>query len=97
MDGFDAVAMISYLGIGIIGWIVVGMVAGWLSHLITRGVRDTRVTYTALGVVGAMIGGGMFGFLDEGSAGLWTSLAIAFVLGLAFAWIVAIASGDSAR
>jgi uncharacterized membrane protein YeaQ/YmgE (transglycosylase-associated protein family) len=97
MDGLEEVATISNLGIGIAGWIVVGVIAGWLGHIFTHGASDTRVVHAVLGVVGAMVGGGMFGLLETGTAGLWGSLVVAFVLGLAFAWIVAIGSEPPAR
>lgn len=43
---------------GILAWIIVGLVAGWLAKLIVPG-REPKgfLATTAIGVVGAMIGG----------------------------------------
>ena len=58
------------MGLGIIGWIVVGIVAGWLAEQI-MGRNHGLITNLIVGVVGALIGGflatNVFGFSAGGS------------------------------
>ncbi len=44
------------MGLGIIGWIVIGVVAGWLAEKV-MGRSHGLVTNLIVGVVGALIGG----------------------------------------
>ena len=67
---------------GIIAWIVLGGVAGWLASLVTR-TNDKMgcLTNILVGILGAFIGGFIFGYLGEGSViafNLW-GLFVAFV------------------
>jgi uncharacterized membrane protein YeaQ/YmgE (transglycosylase-associated protein family) len=97
MYGLRAFAQVAHFGIGIVGWIVAGLLAGWLVHRFAHGISETRVAATVFGLVGALIGGVMFGVLMMGTAGLWGSLAVAFASGLVFTWVVVAATERSAR
>ena len=44
------------MGLGIIGWIVIGIVAGWLAEKV-MGRNHGLITNLIVGVVGALIGG----------------------------------------
>ena len=44
------------MGLGIIGWIVIGIVAGWLAEKV-MGRSHGLVTNLIVGIVGALIGG----------------------------------------
>lgn len=44
------------MGLGIIGWIIIGIVAGWLAEKV-MGRNHGLVTNLIVGVVGALIGG----------------------------------------
>lgn len=44
------------MGLGIIGWIIIGIVAGWLAEKV-MGRSHGLVTNLVVGVVGALIGG----------------------------------------
>jgi len=51
------------------GWILLGLIAGWIAGVITR---------IAIGLVGAVVGGGLFSLLGLGGfVGFFGSLAIA--------------------
>ena len=64
---------------GILAWIVVGLVAGWLASMLTGGGYGL-VGNLLLGLVGAFIGGIVFTALGVGSsAGFLGSIAIATV------------------
>jgi uncharacterized membrane protein YeaQ/YmgE (transglycosylase-associated protein family) len=65
---------------GILGWIILGGLAGWIASALT-GSRDGCVMYIVIGIVGALVGGFAFSLL--GGAGvtgfnLW-SLFVAVV------------------
>ena len=57
---------------GIIAWLVLGLVAGWLASLIMKtNNQQGMATDIILGVIGAMVGGFIFGiFGGEGVTGL---------------------------
>jgi uncharacterized membrane protein YeaQ/YmgE (transglycosylase-associated protein family) len=64
---------------GVISWVVVGLLAGWLAGLLMRGSGYGIIADIALGLVGAFIGGLVFSIFVEGFAGFWGSVAIAVV------------------
>jgi len=45
--------------LGIISWIVIGLIAGWLAHRILGG-RDGILNNLAVGLIGAIVGGVLF-------------------------------------
>ncbi len=62
-------------------WIVIRLVAGWLASKVVKGHGSGLVSNLIIGVVGALLGGWIAGFLHLGVAvtGLnWTSLLVAF-------------------
>jgi uncharacterized membrane protein YeaQ/YmgE (transglycosylase-associated protein family) len=64
---------------GVIAWIIVGLIAGWLAGLFMRGSGYGIVLDIILGLVGAFVGGLIFSLFVEGAAGFWGSIGIAFV------------------
>ncbi len=48
---------------GIIAWLIVGLVAGWLAGLVMKGGGYGIVGDIVVGVLGALIGGFLAGFL----------------------------------
>ena len=65
---------------GIIAWLVVGLIAGWLAGQFMRGGGYGIVGDIVLGVIGALIGGFVFGLLLPGSsAGFIGSIVVAFI------------------
>ncbi len=67
------------MGLGIIGWIVIGIVAGWLAEKV-MGRSHGLVTNLIVGVIGALLGGFIAGNLlgiDVGGFNLVT-LLVAF-------------------
>jgi uncharacterized membrane protein YeaQ/YmgE (transglycosylase-associated protein family) len=49
--------------VGVIAWIVVGLLAGWLAHMIL-GDRGGIFHNLAVGLIGAIVGGFLFSKLD---------------------------------
>ena len=65
---------------GIIAWLLVGLVAGWLAGQFMRGGGFGIVGDIVMGIVGALIGGLLFSFLLPGSSvGLIGSIVVAFI------------------
>ena len=79
------------MGLGIIGWIIIGIVAGWLAEKV-MGRNHGLVTNLIVGVVGALLGGFIAGNLlglDVGGFNIVTLLVafggavlLLFLLGL---------------
>jgi uncharacterized membrane protein YeaQ/YmgE (transglycosylase-associated protein family) len=71
-----------YFGVetrGIIGWIIIGLLAGWIAGHITRGRGFGCVVDVILGLIGAVVGGWIFMKLGIPLWGFWGSLAGATV------------------
>jgi len=65
---------------GILAWLLVGLVAGWLAGQFMRGGGFGLIGDIIMGVVGAFIGGLLFSFLLPGSSvGLLGSIVVAFI------------------
>ncbi len=62
---------------GIVSWIFLGLVAGWLAGKIARGRGFGCITDIILGIVGSFIGGWVFTKLGIWGGGFWYSLAAA--------------------
>jgi uncharacterized membrane protein YeaQ/YmgE (transglycosylase-associated protein family) len=62
-----------------LGWILVGLLAGWLAGKVTRGSGFGLIANLLLGLVGAIVGGWIFGQLGIQAWGFLGSLAAATV------------------
>lgn len=79
---------------GLLGWVVLGAVAGWLASIVTK--RNSRMgclSNIVVGVLGAVIGGFLLNLITGGDFAItfsWLSLLVAvagavillFILGL---------------
>jgi uncharacterized membrane protein YeaQ/YmgE (transglycosylase-associated protein family) len=50
---------------GILGWVVVGLIAGALARWIVKDDRTGCIYTMVIGVLGALIGGGLMSLIDE--------------------------------
>jgi uncharacterized membrane protein YeaQ/YmgE (transglycosylase-associated protein family) len=50
---------------GLLGWIVVGLIAGGLARWIVKDERTGCIYTMVIGVLGALIGGGLMSLVDE--------------------------------
>lgn len=73
---------------GIITWLIVGLLAGWLTGLFMRGGGYGVVLDTVIGLIGAFIGGLVFSALAHGETGFWGSIAVAFIGGVILVAII---------
>ena len=64
---------------GILMWILVGLIAGWLAGLFMRGSGYGIILDIVLGLVGSFIGGLLFSLFVQGDVGFWGSIGISFV------------------
>ncbi len=68
---------------GIVAWIVIGLSAGWLAGLATKGSGFGLIGDVILGVVGALLGGflasSLFGVADPISGFNLTTIIVAFI------------------
>ena len=63
----------------LIGWILIGLVAGWLAGKGTRGAGFGCLANVLLGLIGALLGGWVFSKLGIFGGGFLFSLAAATV------------------
>jgi uncharacterized membrane protein YeaQ/YmgE (transglycosylase-associated protein family) len=65
---------------GLLAWLIVGLVAGWLAGQFMKGSGYGIIGDIIMGVVGAFVGGLLFSLLLPGSsAGLIGSIVVAFI------------------
>jgi len=65
---------------GLLAWLVVGLIAGWLAGQFMKGGGYGVVGDIVMGIIGAFVGGLIFSFLMPGSsAGLIGSIVVAFI------------------
>jgi uncharacterized membrane protein YeaQ/YmgE (transglycosylase-associated protein family) len=65
---------------GLLAWLIVGLVAGWLAGMFMRGGGYGIIGDIVVGILGAVLGGLLFGLLLPGTAvGLLGSIVVAFV------------------
>jgi uncharacterized membrane protein YeaQ/YmgE (transglycosylase-associated protein family) len=80
---------------GILYWIVIGLIAGWLAGKIARGAGYGCVTDVILGLVGSVLGGWLFMKLGILGGGTVYSLAAATVGAVILVTIVHLFAGNS--
>ena len=75
---------------GLLWWIIVGLIAGWLAGKVMRGGGFGVLMDIGVGIVGSLIGGFLFGRLLGGFpfGGLIGSVLVAFIGAVIFLWLV---------
>ena len=82
--------MISGLMIsGLIWWILVGLIAGWLAGKVMKGSGFGVLMDIVVGIVGAIVGGWIFGRLGGFPfGGTLGTIVVAFAGAVIFLWLV---------
>jgi uncharacterized membrane protein YeaQ/YmgE (transglycosylase-associated protein family) len=80
---------------GLIGWIVIGLLAGWLAGKLSRGRGFGCIVDVILGLIGAVIGGWLFVRLGIQAWGFVGSLAAATVGAVILVAIARLFAGGS--
>src|ERR1700728_1379753 len=87
-----------YFGVesrGLIGWIIIGLLAGWIAGHLTRGRGFGCIVNIILGLIGAVVGGWLFTKLGILVLGFWGSLAAATIGAVLLVAIARIFAGSS--
>jgi uncharacterized membrane protein YeaQ/YmgE (transglycosylase-associated protein family) len=66
-----------YIPQSVIGWVIIGLIAGWLAGKVSRGRGFSCIANVFLGLVGAVLGGWIFSQLGIERFGFIYSLAAA--------------------
>jgi uncharacterized membrane protein YeaQ/YmgE (transglycosylase-associated protein family) len=83
---------------GILAWIIVGLVAGFLAGQVMKGGGYGVIGDIVMGIIGAFVGGLVFSFLMPGSeVGLIGSIVVAFIGAVILIAILRAVSGSRAR
>jgi uncharacterized membrane protein YeaQ/YmgE (transglycosylase-associated protein family) len=87
-----------YFGVetrGLIGWIIIGLLAGWIAGTLTRGRGFGCIVDIVLGLIGSVIGGWIFTKLGIELWGFWGSLLGATVGAIVLVAIARLFAGSS--
>jgi len=76
--GFICAAIVLEPG-GIIAWLVVGLIAGWLAGVVMKGGGYGVVGDIIVGLIGSFFGGVLMGIFGGGAYGFWGSVVVAFI------------------
>ncbi len=60
-------------------WLAVGLMAGWFAGLVMERGGYGLVGDIIVGLIGAVVGGLLFGLIDIGAVGFWGSTVAAFL------------------
>ena len=83
---------------GLIAWLVVGLIAGFLASVVMRGGGYGIVGDIIVGIVGAFIGGLLVSLLMPGAGfGFWGSVVVAFIGACVLIAILRAVSGGRRR
>lgn len=85
------------MGHGVIAWIIIGLIAGWITGKLMKGSGFGALMDIIVGIIGAMIGGFVSYHLGLGGVrehGLIVSIIIAVIGAVILTWIVRMISGN---
>ena len=75
-------------GKSLLAWIVIGIIAGWLGGKLMRGGGFGLFGNLVIGVIGAFVGGWVFGLLGLSAAGWLGSIVMATVGAVVLLFVV---------
>jgi uncharacterized membrane protein YeaQ/YmgE (transglycosylase-associated protein family) len=82
---------------GILWWILIGLVAGWLTGKVMKGSGFGVIGDIVIGILGALAGGFLFSKLGfAGSGGLFYSIFVAFLGAVILTWLFRLVTGNRA-
>jgi uncharacterized membrane protein YeaQ/YmgE (transglycosylase-associated protein family) len=73
---------------GLLWWAIVGLIAGFLAGKVMKGGGIGVLMDIVIGIIGALIGGWVFGLLGISAGGLIGSIIVAFVGACILLWLV---------
>jgi uncharacterized membrane protein YeaQ/YmgE (transglycosylase-associated protein family) len=66
-------------GGGILWWIIVGLIAGWLAGQVMKGGGYGVIADIVLGILGGILGGWLFSKMGIGASSTFGSIVVAFI------------------
>jgi uncharacterized membrane protein YeaQ/YmgE (transglycosylase-associated protein family) len=81
----------NHMGHGIIAWIIIGIIAGWITGKLMKGSGFGFIMDMVVGLAGALIGGflsSIIGLGGIGQHGLIVSIIIAVIGAVLLTWVV---------
>lgn len=78
---------------GLIAWLVVGLIAGWLAGMVMKGGGYGVIGDIVVGLIGSVIGGFLVGYFVHGDSGFWGSILVSFIGAVVLIAIVRAVSG----
>jgi uncharacterized membrane protein YeaQ/YmgE (transglycosylase-associated protein family) len=72
---------------GLIWWVIVGLIAGWAVGKIMKGGGYGVIVDIILGIVGAIFGGWLVGFLGITAGGMISTILVAILGAVVLIWI----------
>jgi uncharacterized membrane protein YeaQ/YmgE (transglycosylase-associated protein family) len=85
------------MGHGVIAWIIIGALAGWITGKLMKGSGFGFIMDMVVGLVGALVGGFLashLGFGGESQHGLIMSIVIAVIGAVLLTWLLRLVSGN---
>jgi len=82
---------------GLLWWILIGLVAGWLTGKVMKGSGFGVIGDIVIGILGALAGGFLFSKLGfAGSGGVFYSIFVAFLGAVILTWLFRLVTGNRA-
>ena len=78
------------MSMGLLWWIIIGAVAGWLAGKLMRGGGFGFLVNLLVGIAGGVIGGWVFGLLGIDTGGIIGSLVTALVGAILLLWVISL-------
>ena len=88
------------MGHGVIAWIVIGVIAGWITGKLMRGSGYGFFMDMIVGLIGAIVGGFIathVGIAPPGQQGMIVSIIIAVIGAVVLTWILRLITGGRVR
>lgn len=80
-------------GWGLLGWLLVGLLAGAIAGRVVRGRGYGCLVDIVVGMIGAFVGGLLLGAVVPGVAGFWESLLVAVIGAIVFLSVLHLLTG----
>jgi uncharacterized membrane protein YeaQ/YmgE (transglycosylase-associated protein family) len=87
------------MGHGVIAWIIIGVIAGWITGKLMKGSGFGFIMDMVVGLIGALVGGFLsthLGFGGVGQHGLIVSIIIAVIGAVVLTFILRLITGNRA-
>ncbi len=63
---------------GLIAWVLVGLISGWLAGTMMKGGGFGMLGDILVGLIGSLVGGFLMSYFVQGDMGFWGSILVSF-------------------